>query len=81
MIPGPPQVGGAGLLILLAIILLPLGSRRVPSLARSLGSGLGEFRRGLSGEHYYEEVEDEKGRSAGGEETAAKKPTLVERRR
>jgi Sec-independent protein translocase protein TatA len=31
------------------------GASRIPSLARSLGSGLGEIRKGASG--YYDEVE------------------------
>lgn len=49
MIPGLPQFGGMELLILLFIILLLFGAKRIPSLARSLGSGLGEFRKGVSG--------------------------------
>jgi sec-independent protein translocase protein TatA len=48
MIPGLPQFGGMELLILLFIILLLFGAKRIPSLARSLGSGLGEFRKGVS---------------------------------
>jgi TatA/E family protein of Tat protein translocase len=72
MIPGLPQVGGAELIILLCIILLFFGAKRVPSLARSLGGGIREFRKGASGEH--EEVEQkekrlpEKGKA--GSETA-----------
>jgi sec-independent protein translocase protein TatA len=48
MIPGVPSLGGAELLILLAIILLFFGARRVPQLGRSLGSGVRQFRQGLS---------------------------------
>jgi sec-independent protein translocase protein TatA len=51
MIPGLPQVGGMELLILLCIILLLFGAKRIPNLARSLGSGLGEFRKGASGRY------------------------------
>ena len=58
VIPGLPQVGGAELLILLSVILLFFGASRIPSLARSLGSSLGEFRKGAYG--YYDEVEAEK---------------------
>ena len=47
MIPGFPQVGGLELLILLIIILLFFGARRVPELARSLGRGKQEFRKGV----------------------------------
>jgi sec-independent protein translocase protein TatA len=48
MIPGMPQVGGVELLILLAIILLFFGARRVPELGRSLGQSMREFRKGAS---------------------------------
>ena len=41
MIPGLPE-----LLILLAIILLFFGRKRVPQLGRSLGNSLQEFRKG-----------------------------------
>jgi sec-independent protein translocase protein TatA len=46
MIPGLPQVGGVEMLILLAIVLLFFGAKRVPDLGRSLGRGLQEFRKG-----------------------------------
>jgi sec-independent protein translocase protein TatA len=46
MIPGLPQVGGVEMLILLAIVLLFFGAKRVPDLGRSLGKGLQEFRKG-----------------------------------
>jgi sec-independent protein translocase protein TatA len=51
MIPGLPQVGGMELIILLFILLLLFGAKRIPNLARSLGSGLGEFRKGASGRY------------------------------
>ena len=47
MIPGLPQVGGMELLILLVIILLFFGTKAVPEVARSLGRGKQEFRRGV----------------------------------
>jgi sec-independent protein translocase protein TatA len=46
-------MGGTELLIILAIILLFFGSKRVPELGRSLGKSIREFRAGAS-------VEDEK---------------------
>jgi len=55
MIPGLPQIGGVELLILLCIILFFFGAKRIPSLARSLGSGVKEFRKGTSGQ--YEQLE------------------------
>ena len=38
-------MGGTELLIILAIILLFFGAKRVPQLGRSLGSGIREFRK------------------------------------
>ncbi len=46
MIPGIPSVGGLELLIVLAIILLFFGAKRVPELAKGLGKGIREFRQG-----------------------------------
>ena len=51
MIPGVPQVGGVELLILLTIILLFVGAKRVPDLGRSLGNSVLEFRKGASEDH------------------------------
>jgi len=48
MIPGIPSMGGKELLVILAIILLFFGAKRVPELGRSLGSGIREFRRGTA---------------------------------
>jgi sec-independent protein translocase protein TatA len=48
MIPGIPNMGGAELLIVLAIILLFFGAKRVPELGRSLGKGIREFRQGTT---------------------------------
>jgi len=48
MIPGLPQVGAMELIILLSIVLLFLGAKRIPELARSLGKGTREFRKGAS---------------------------------
>jgi len=38
----------ADLLVVLAIVLLFLGPKRLPGLGRSLGSGIREFKEGLS---------------------------------
>jgi len=48
VIPGLPQVGATELIILLAIILLLFGAKRIPEMARSLGRGKHEFHRGVS---------------------------------
>ena len=46
--PGIPSMGGTELVIVLVIILLFFGARRVPELARSLGHSMREFRKGAS---------------------------------
>jgi sec-independent protein translocase protein TatA len=48
MIPGLPSIGGGEILILLAIVLLLFGAKRIPELARSLGRGTREFREGIN---------------------------------
>jgi sec-independent protein translocase protein TatA len=47
LIPGLPQVGGTELLILLVIILIAFGTKGVPEVARSLGRGKQQFRKGV----------------------------------
>ncbi len=49
MIPGIPSLGGVELLILLAIVLLFFGAKRIPQLARAIGGGVRELREGLTG--------------------------------
>jgi sec-independent protein translocase protein TatA len=51
MIPARPQVGGTELLIFLVIILLLFGAKRIPQLARSVGTGTREFRKGIAGDY------------------------------
>ncbi|ABG04916.1 twin-arginine translocation protein, TatA/E family [Rubrobacter xylanophilus DSM 9941] len=55
----PANFGGTELIILLVIILLLFGAKRIPELARGLGTGVREFRKGTSGA--YEELEEKKG--------------------
>ena len=77
LIPGLGTVGPTELIILLTIILLLFGAKRIPELARGLGSGVREFKRGTSGQGEKEELKDEKkdeelpaGAGAAGEDTA-----------
>jgi sec-independent protein translocase protein TatA len=48
MIPGVPSVGGGELVILVAIVLLLFGVKRLPELGRGLGRGIKEFKEGLT---------------------------------
>ena len=65
--PGFGSLGGTELIIALVIILLLFGAKRIPELAKGLGSGVREFRKGTRGE---DEVAEAK-KDAKGEELTA----------
>ena len=50
IIPGLGTIGPTELIILLSIILLLFGAKRIPELAKGVGTGVREFKRGTSGE-------------------------------
>ena len=56
---GIGSFGGTELLIALVIILLLFGAKRIPELAKGLGSGMREFKRGTRGEGEIEEKKEE----------------------
>ena len=58
LIPMLPGVGPTELIIVLAIVLLLFGAKKIPELARGLGTGIREFKRGASGEADKDEVRD-----------------------
>ncbi|MFQ6091812.1 MAG: twin-arginine translocase TatA/TatE family subunit [bacterium] len=61
-------IGPGELLIVLLVILLLFGAKRLPELARGLGKGIREFRRATSGiedEIKLEEKTEEKNEKAG----------------
>ncbi len=41
------DIGGPEILIILAVVALLFGAKKIPELARSLGRSAAEFRRGL----------------------------------
>jgi sec-independent protein translocase protein TatA len=57
LIPVLNTVGPTELIIVLAIVLLLFGAKRIPELARGLGTGIQEFKRGVRDEG--EEKRDE----------------------
>jgi sec-independent protein translocase protein TatA len=60
LIPGFGSLGGTELIIALVIILLLFGAKRIPELARGLGSGVKEFRAGTREGQLEEKKEEEK---------------------
>ena len=42
-------LGGMELVIILLIVVLLFGARRIPDLARALGEGISNFRKGIKG--------------------------------
>lgn len=71
-----PNMGPTQLIIILAIVLVFFGAKRIPELAKGLGSGMREFNRGKSGD-YDEEIEEERKKKddedLAGEEDSSKK--------
>ncbi len=60
LIPGIGSFGGTELIIALVIILLLFGAKRIPELARGLGSGVKEFRAGTREGQLEEKKNEEK---------------------
>lgn len=54
------SIGPTELIIALVIILLLFGAKRVPELAKGLGTGVREFRKGTRGEDEVQEKQNEK---------------------
>jgi sec-independent protein translocase protein TatA len=59
LIPGIPTLGPMELIIALVVILLLFGAKRIPELARGLGSGVREFKAGTK-EGQLEDKNDKK---------------------
>ena len=58
LIPGLGTVGPTELIIVLTIILLLFGAKRIPELAKGLGTGIREFKKGTSGDADKKEVHE-----------------------
>jgi sec-independent protein translocase protein TatA len=44
-----PEIGIAGLIVILIVALLVFGPKRLPEIGRSLGKGMREFKESISG--------------------------------
>ena len=54
-----PNVSPWEIIILVVVLLLVFGSRRLPEIGRSVGKGMREFKNSVSGKDEPEELEDE----------------------
>ena len=57
------DLGAPELIIILAIVLLLFGGRKLPQLSRSLGESMREIRKGINGDGQHESKTEEKPRS------------------
>ncbi|HKP12151.1 MAG TPA: twin-arginine translocase TatA/TatE family subunit [Blastocatellia bacterium] len=66
-------MGGLGmpeLLIILVIIIVLFGARRIPDLAKGLGEGIRNFKTGMRGDEDRHEIDDRKYREEGERRTS-----------
>ena len=61
LIPGIPTLGPTELIIALVVILLLFGAKRIPELARGLGSGVREFKAGTKEGQLEDKKDKDKG--------------------
>lgn len=66
LIPLLPGVGPTELIIVLVIILLLFGAKRIPELAKGLGTGVREFRAGTKGDGEVKGSKEKEGELAAG---------------
>jgi sec-independent protein translocase protein TatA len=55
-----PNIGPLEIAIVLVIVLIIFGPKRLPELGRSMGRGIREFRGSLGGEHDQDDVEEKR---------------------
>ena len=65
------SIGAPELLIVLVIVLLIFGPKRLPGLGRQLGSGMREFKDSISGKDDDEDVDEDAERAAERRKTEA----------
>lgn len=68
---GPLEIG-----IIVLIVLLLFGAKKLPELGSSLGSGIREFGQGVKGEGKQLEPGDEEEDAAGSDAASDKEPTV-----
>ena len=64
-----PNIGPMELIIVLVIVLLIFGAKRLPELGKSLGSGMREFKESITGKSRDDDDDDDSREPADGSET------------
>ena len=78
LIPGLPTAGPMELIIVLVVILLLFGAKRIPELARGLGSGVREFKAGTKEGQLEDKNEKEKDEEGATSETKTEDEAKLE---
>ena len=76
LIPGIPTLAPTELIIALVVILLLFGAKRIPELARGLGSGVREFKAGTKEGQIEDKKKEEKADEQPASEVRADETTL-----
>jgi sec-independent protein translocase protein TatA len=69
-----PNIGPLEIAIVLVIVLIIFGPKRLPELGRSMGRGIREFRGSISGDHKDEDDVDDKRAELHASEAGEAKP-------
>ena len=69
-----PNIGPMELIIVLVIVLLIFGPKRLPGLGKQLGSGMREFKDSISGKDHDDDDEDDRPAPRREAETALGRP-------
>jgi sec-independent protein translocase protein TatA len=75
----PFGIGATELIILLLVILVVFGPKRLPEMGRSLGKGMREFKDSISGKDDDDYRDEPVQRAIGTQDTTAPEPTREQR--
>lgn len=70
-----PNIGPLEIVVVLVLVLIIFGPRRLPELGRSLGKGIREFKQSVTGEHDGEDDDQPKLQTGQPAESPSNAPT------